>query len=220
MAWRRLPWSRNDVIRSAGGLCCAVALLAACSHSTTPAAPGKAPASGVDNMIVSVQDVRRIADADSLAPHPEADLHKPPPADAAAPGPCRAIGQNAATFGSSWSEFRSAGYHGITDDIEPGGNSKINGVTQAVGRYPNTDAALGAFRQLETAIQACDNLHDPNYQFNLDKPNPSTLRITAYQWTHLYVTKSAVMVSVGVVGLQSADQIANTIMRMVTDRIS
>lgn len=206
------------MIRWAVGLCCAVTLLAACSHSSTPAAPSKTP--GVDDMIVSVQDVRRIADVDSLSPHSEADVHKPPPADANAPGPCRAVGHNDITFGSGWSEFRSAGYHGVTDDIEPGGNSMINGVTQAVGRYPNTDAALGAFHQLETAVQACSNLHDPNYQFNLDKPDPSTLRITADQWTHLYRTKSAVMVSVGVVGLQSADQIANTILRMVTDRVS
>ena len=68
---------------------------------------------------------------------------KPPPADANAPGPCRAVGHNDLTFGSSWSEFRSAGYHGVTDDITPGGNSLVNGVTQAVARYPNAGARAG-----------------------------------------------------------------------------
>jgi hypothetical protein len=92
-------------------------------------------------------------------------------------------------------------------------------VTQAVARYPSPDAALSAFHQLQSALQACNNLHDPNYQFALDKPDFSTLRITADQWSHLYRTKSAVMISVGVVGLRSADEIAGAVLRMVTDRI-
>jgi PknH-like protein len=200
-------------------LCSAVVAMSACSHSSTPAKSSTAPASGVDNLIVSVEDVRRIANADNLTPHTEADLHKPPPADVNAPGPCRAVGHNDLTFGSGWSEFRSAGYHGVTDDIEPGGNAMVNGVTQAVARYPSSDAALGAFHQLESSLQACVALHDANYDFTLDKPDSSTLRISAQEWSHLYRAKSAVTVSVGVVGLQSAEQIANTILGMITDRI-
>lgn len=171
-------------------------------------------------MIVSIDDVRRIANADDLSPRAEAGLGKPPPADTNAPGPCKPVGHNELTFGNGWSEFRSAGYHGVTDDTSPGGNAMVNGVSQAVARYPSTDAALNAFHQLETAVQACNALHDPNYLFTLDKPNPSTLRITADEWSHLYRIKSAVMVSVGVVGLQSADQVAATVLRMVTDRIT
>jgi PknH-like extracellular domain len=208
---------QTTLIRSVVLFGCAITVLSGCSHSTTPAKPSTAPR--VDDLIVSVDDVRRIANADNLAPHGEADLHKPPPADATAPGPCRSVGHNDLTFGSTWSEFRSAGYHGITDDIEPGGNSLVNGVTQAVARYPNSDAALGAFHQLETSLQACVALHDPNYTFTLDKPDASTLRITADEWSHLYRGKSGVLVSVGVVGLQSADQIANTVMQMIIDRI-
>jgi hypothetical protein len=77
----------------------------------------------------------------------------------------------------------------------------INGVTQAAARYANSDAAQAGFHQLESSLQACNSLHDPNYVFTLDKPDPSTLRISADQWSHLYRTKSAVLVSVGVVGL-------------------
>jgi hypothetical protein len=95
----------------------------------------------------------------------------------------------------------------------------INGVTQAAARYANSDAAQGAFRQLESSLQACIALHDPNYTFTLDKPDPSTLRISADQWSHLYRTKSALMVSVGVVGLESADQISNSILQIITNRI-
>jgi len=175
---------------------------------STPAKSSTTPAAGIDTLIVSVEDVRRIANADDLAPHEHADVHKPPPADANAPAPCRAVGHNDLTFGSSWSEFRSAGYHGVTDDINPGGISQVNGVTQAVARYPNAGITGAAFHQLDLTLQACADLHDPNWNFTLDKPDPSTLRITAEQWSHLYRQKSDVLISVGVVGLESAEQIA------------
>lgn len=208
---------RQGAIRSASLACAAVAVVTGCAHPSTPAKPSPAP--GIDDMIVSVQDVRRIAKADDLSPHAEADLHKPAPADANAPAPCQPVGHNDLTFGGGWSEFRSAGYHGVTDDIQPGGNSMVNGVNQAVARYPTQEAALKAFSHLETALRTCNDLHDPNYQFTLDKPDSSTLRITADQWSHLYRTKSAMLVSVGAVGLESAGQIAGTVLGMITDRI-
>ncbi len=130
--------------RSAIIVCSAVVAISACSHPSTPAKPSTTPAAGIDALIVSVEDVRRIANTDDLAPHPHADLRKPPPADSNAPGPRRAVGHNDLTFGSSWSEFRSAGYHGVTDDITPGGNSLVNGVTQAVARYPNAGVTSSA----------------------------------------------------------------------------
>lgn len=170
-------------------------------------------------MIVGLDDVRRIAKADDLKPHAEADLHKPAPSDVSAPGPCRAVGHNEMTFGGNWTEFRSAGYHGVTDDIQPLGRAMINGVTQAAARYANADAAQAAFHQLASSLQACSDLHDPNYGFALDKPDPSTLRISAEQWSHLYRVKSAVLVSVGVIGLDSADRIADSVLRIVTDRV-
>lgn len=203
---------------AAGFACCAVMLMSGCSH---PSAPAKSPSTDthVDDMIVGLDDVRRIAKADDLSRHPEADLRKPVPSDATAPGPCKVVGHNELTFGSNWTEFRSAGYHGVTDDIEPLGRAMINGVTQAVARYANSDATQGAFRQLESSLQACADLHDPNYAFTLDRPDPSTLRIGAHQWSHLYRIKSAVIASVGVVGLESADQIANSVLQIISDRV-
>jgi hypothetical protein len=52
------------------------------------------------------------------------------------------------------------------------------------------------------------------------QPGSLNLRITAEQWSHLYRQKSGVLVSVGVVGLESAEQIANTILQTITDRIT
>jgi PknH-like extracellular domain len=192
--------------------------MSGCSYTYT-SQPNTGPSSRVDDMIVSVEDVRHIADAEDLATRSEVDTHKPPTADASAPEPCRPVGHNDLTFGSGWSEFRSAGYHGVTDNIEPLGNSMVNGVTQAVARYPNADKAQAAFRQLETSLQACVALHNPEYDFTLDKPDPATLRITDHQWCHLYRVKAAVMVSVGAVGLEASDRIASTVLQTITDRI-
>jgi PknH-like extracellular domain len=170
-------------------------------------------------MIVGVEDVRHIANAEDLKPRAGTDTHKPPPADANAPEPCRPVGHNDLTFGNGWTEFRSAGYNGVTDDIEPGGNSMVNEVTQAVARYPTSDKAVAALHQLESSLQACLAAHNPEYQFALDKPDSATVRITDNQWCHLYRVKSAVMVSVGVLGLEAADQIANTVLQTISDRI-
>jgi hypothetical protein len=193
-------------------------LASGCSHASTPATPPRTTVTPVDDLIVGLDDVRRISKAADLA-RADADLHKPAPSDAKAPGPCGVVGHNELTFGSNWTEFRSAGYHGVTDDIQPLGRAMINGVTQAAARYANSDAAQGAFRQLESSLQACNALHDPNYTFTLDKPDPSTLRISADEWSHLYRTKSAVLVSVGVLGLESADKIANSVLQIITDRV-
>jgi hypothetical protein len=214
---RKIRAMQRALLRSAALACCAVTLMSGCSHPSTPA-KSHTTVTHVDDMIVGLDDVRRIAKADDLD-RAEADRNKPPPSDANAPGPCRVVGHNELTFGSSWTEFRSAGYHGVTDDIQPLGRAMVNGVTQAAARYANSDAAQGAFHQLESSVQACVDLHDPNYTFTFDRPDPSTLKISAHQWSHLYRTKSAVLVSVGVVGLDSADQIANSILQIVTDRI-
>lgn len=204
-------------LRSVAVVCCAVTMAGCSYHYTSKSGTG--PATRIDDMIVSVADVRHIADAEDLAPRAGADTHRPPPADGSAPGPCRPVGHNDLTFGDGWSEFRSAGYHGVTDDIEPGGNSMINGVSQAVARYQDSGKALAMFHQLESSLQACVALHNAEYDFVLDKPTPDTLRITDQQWCHLYRVKSAVMISVGAVGLQGADQIANTVLQTITDRV-
>ncbi|SPM38266.1 lipoprotein LpqQ [Mycobacterium numidiamassiliense] len=204
-------------LRSAAVVCCAV-LMSACSYTYTNKS-NVVHAQRLDDMIVSVEDVRRIAAAEDFAPHIEAHLHKPPPADPAAPEPCRAVGYNDLTFGGGWSDFRSAGYKGVTDDIDPGGNSMVNEVSQAVARYPSSDKAQAAFHKLESSLQACVALHNPNYEFTLDKPDSATLRITDLQWCHLYRAKAAVLVSVGVLGLEASNQIADTILQTITDRI-
>lgn len=193
--------------------------LTACSSHSTSAKPTTKPGSRADSLIVGIEEVRRIANYEELTAHAHADLHQPPPSDLNAPAPCRAAGISDVTFGSGWSEFRSAGYHGITDDLKPGPPALIQTVSQAVAVYPDSSMARGVLHQLETSLQACADLHDPRYQFTLDRPDGATVRISANAWSHLYREKSSVLMSVGVVGLEPAAQIAQVILQTATDRI-
>lgn len=81
-------------------------------------------------MIVSIEDVRRIANYEELAAHFQTDLREPPEADTNVPGPCRVVG-----------------------------------------------------------------------------------------WSHVYRLKSSVFISVGVLGIEPAEPIANVILQTISDRI-
>ncbi|SPM32479.1 lipoprotein LpqQ, partial [Mycobacterium rhizamassiliense] len=88
-----------------------------------------------------------------------------------------------------------------------------------VACYPSPDNATAMFRQLDSSLQECVALHNAEYDFVLDKPDPNTLRLTDHQWCHLYRVKSAVLISVGAVGLQASDQVASTVLQTITDRV-
>ena len=207
------------VRRAVLSVCCAVVAMTACSHQNTSAPPSTPAAKGADALIVSVEEVRRIANYEELTTHAHADLRQPPSGDVNAPGPCRAAGTSDLTFAAGWTEFRSAGYSGVTDDIDPGGRTLVDSVSQAVAIYPDSHAARTALEQLEASLNACVALHDLHYDFKLDKPDPSTLRITDTGWSHQYRAKNSVLLSVGVLGIEPAERIAATILDNITDRI-
>ncbi|WP_246541016.1 sensor domain-containing protein [Mycobacterium spongiae] len=182
---------------------------------TTTAAPD------VDSLIVSVEDARRIASFEDLTPDAHADTRKPSRGDPNAPGPCRAASNSDLTFGSRWTAFRRVGYIAATDALAPGeGVSMVAEVSQAVAMYANSDTARQVLDRLESSLRACAALRDPDYDFTLERPDDSTLKLSAADWSHLYREKSSVLISVGVVGLERTDQIANNVLQTVTDRIN
>ncbi|WP_262490953.1 sensor domain-containing protein [Mycobacterium simiae] len=193
--------------------------MTACTHQGTSATPTTTLASGADALIIGVEEVRRIANYEELTAHSHADLHRPPSGDLSAPGPCRAAGTSDLTFAGGWTEFRSAGYSGVTDDIDPGGKALVDSVSQAVAIYPDAHTARAALDQLAASLTACMALHHPNYGFLVDKPDPTTVRITDQGWSHLYRAKNAVLISVGVLGIQPAEQIANTVLDAISERV-
>lgn len=129
------------------------------------------------------------------------------------------VGSSDRTFGTDWSEFRSAGYHGVTDDLRPGGPVMVETVSQAIALYPDPSTARGVFHRLESSLAECAGLHDPYFDFILDRPDASTVRIGAAGWSHVYRLKSSVFISVGVLGIEPAEPIANVILQTISDRI-
>jgi PknH-like extracellular domain len=200
---------------------CLVFTTSACWHFTTRTKSGPEPASGLDPeaLIVSVEDVRRIANSEELAAHAHSDLRRPSPGDFNAPGTCRAVGNSEASYASGWTQYREVGYSGVTDDIQLGGRPMIDKVSQAVVVYPDGGAASGALHALDAQLTACADLHDNAFNFTLDRPDSATVRLSSQGWSHQYRVKASVLVSVGVLGIEPAEPIATTILQTMTDRI-
>ncbi len=72
----------STAAKSAVIVCCAAIATTACSFQATSTQPSTAPpTSRVDSLIVSIEDVRRIANYEELAAHFQTDLREPPEAD-------------------------------------------------------------------------------------------------------------------------------------------
>jgi hypothetical protein len=80
-------------------------------------------------------------------------------------------------------------------------------------------AAHAALDRLESMLHECASLHDSAYNFTLEKPDSSTLRLSSAGWSHPDRVKSSVLVSVGVLGIEPTGQIANIVLQRITDRI-
>ena len=117
-----------------------------------------------DSLIVSIEDVRHIANFVGLQPYSYADRHHPL-ASINAPGPCQAGGE------------KQSHLRGTTDDLRPGGIAPINEVSHAVAVYPDSGTVRAAHTQLESRLNQCASLHDNAYDFALSKPDPMTLRL-------------------------------------------
>lgn len=179
-----------------------------------------AGAADAEALIVSVEDVRHIANFEGLSPYDYADRHRPAPPDLKAPFPCRAVGSSDLTFAEGWKQFRGVAYAGSTDDLQPGGIAPINQVSHAVAVYADPGAARAALDRLESTLKECASLHDTAYDFTLDRPDPSTLKLSSAGWSHVYRVKSSVLVSVGVLGIEPTEQVANTVVQAIADRIT
>lgn len=95
----------------------------------------------------------------------------------------------------------------------------VETVSQAIALYPDPSTARGVFHRLESSLAECAGLHDPYFDFILDRPDASTVRIGAAGWSHVYRLKSSVFISVGVLGIEPAEPIANVILQTISDRI-
>ncbi|HWS91401.1 MAG TPA: sensor domain-containing protein [Mycobacterium sp.] len=168
-----------------------------------------------DSLIVSLDDVRRIADRSDLSSDPNFDVRQPRGMhqyDSEYPSQCQVEFDQDVAFGNDWKQFRSVEYSGA-------GN---NAVTQAVAIYSDPAAARAAFDRVSSALTACSGLQVPNLAFTVRQQDPSTVaRCGDNQCSELYRVKSSVLISVAVAHFpRTAEQIANSVLQTISDRIN
>jgi hypothetical protein len=179
-----------------------------------------APSNDADSLIVSLDDVRRIADLKDLTSYPYGDRHQPANQDADSPAPCRSAYDQQVTFGTDWNQFRTVTYNALVG-TSPGGPKKMYVVTQAVGIYPDTGAAQDAFDRLVPNLEACSALHVKYYDFTVSRPNPSTVTLdyAKQQPKIIYRVKSSTLIDIVVQGFPQSEQIADSVLQTIADRI-
>ena len=192
--------------------CCLIAVISSCAgeHHRFTATASPPPSIDPDTLIVSVEDVARIAHFDDLTSDPQLDRRAPGDLDAQSPAPCRAVFDQQAAFGEGWTRFRSVWYSGA--------NNK--GVTQAVAVYPSDDAARNAFDRVSSALTACSALHADGFDFTTRKPSASTVSACFEQCRVMYRWKSSVLIDVSVQHFSDSERIANEVANAIADRIN
>jgi hypothetical protein len=201
--------------------CCVVATaVSACgAHENGTVKASNEPTSRLTagSLIVSVEDVRRIADFSGLTPEPALDLHQPGHSDSDAPASCRAVFDQQVTFDGGWTQFRSVTYNG---EASVGPAPVLNGVAQAVGVYPDDAAARTAFDHLVSALSACSAAHANNYEVTVHEQDPSTVALHHEQFDSVYRVKSSVLIEVEVSQFPQSGRIASSVLQTITDRIT
>lgn len=191
-------------------------IVAACTDSANPPlAPPKPP---IDSLLLSVDEIRAVANLDQLSADGSPVISEPQP-DPTPPDPCKAVLDQQVIFGSDFEKFRTVSY-GASTDTSPGQIRGVAIVTQAVGQYPNTDDAQAAFDALTPAIQECKELRVKNYEYAVDISGESTLVLRSNVADIVDRVEGTTLIHVAVVGLANSGQIAGDVVQRISDRLS
>lgn len=207
---RKRLFARHKTI--AVSYCLAVALTA-CHSGGVAAAPGFDAAS----LIVGLNDIQRIADRSELTPMPVQDAPTPHYESPYTPDQCHPVFGQEDAFGHNWSQFRA-----VTYTAAGGGEIKtMSTVTQAVGIYPDDDTARTEFDRLISSAQACAALQEKLYNFRVKKQGPSSVSLAFPGNTQsvTYQVAGPVLIDVVVQGIPRSDQIAETVVQMISGRV-
>ncbi|KUI05942.1 sensor domain-containing protein [Mycobacterium sp. IS-3022] len=192
-----------------------ILVLSACTTTQQPAQPPAVPA--IDSAILSVEDVRAIADFDALSAESGPPTDQPQP-DPTAPGSCKAALDQNVIFGPDVARFRTVSYSAATDS-GPGQIRGVAIVTQAVGRYADGHAARAAFDKLAPKIGECSALHIKNYEYSVTTPDSSTLSLTSNVTDIVFRLVSSDLVAVVVVGIPDSGRVARDVAESMAQRL-
>lgn len=229
----------NKVVRSAVIVEGATAMMSACAHTessttTTTAVVSSAATPTADSLIVSLDDVRRVAGVDDLMADPRGDEDQPKHLSSSPPGRCAVFDPQVA-FGSEWSQYRSTVYNGLDQAASAGSPApaapgsvdavipappKPLMIIQTVAVYPDADEARAAFENIIPALIECSALHAKYYDFTVDQPDASTA-VLKYpnEFEGIYRVASRVLIQVSAGGFSRTGRVADAILQEISDRV-
>jgi hypothetical protein len=211
-------------VRFVSAGCCAGILISGCGHqgaagTANSAPPPPPPKPDATSLILSIDDVQRIAGVNDLA-DPQGGKNEPSHfPHLQIPGPCLPAYHEDVAFGTDWAQFRTVAY--ATDTNRgPGQATAMVDIIQAAGVYRDASSARAAFDRVAAALTACADLDDPRYGFGVNKKDPATLAVDTGQWKRGFRVKSAVLVEVSAIGFPASEQVVSGVLQTITDRIS
>jgi hypothetical protein len=190
-------------------------LVVACTGTTTP--HQRTTAASPDQLLLSVEEVRALAEFEPLSADGSPVLSEPQP-DPMATGACKAVLDQQVIFGTDVDDFRAASY-GAATDTGPGQIRGVAIVTQAIGRFPSTESARSAFDRLAPAIEECNQLQVKNYEYDVHNIGGNTLSLHSNVADIVDRVDGATLVHVSVVGLPHSGRIAEDVVQRIGDRI-
>jgi hypothetical protein len=227
---RHLNQPAPKVTVAAFVILCAISLTASSCHRqpTDSTSNQTAKAIDADSLLVTAADVERMSGADNLKANPRADTHHPRSPHKPPPGACRVLDPTV-TFGSDWTQFRSAVYNRVPPPSAPpapgrGPSAPAPAMpllfAQSVAIYPDERAARAAFDRLAPALAACSSLHANYYDFTVSQPDNSTVALEYPSGIrNIFRVKSSVLIYVDAAGFAHSDQLARAVIQTISDRI-
>jgi hypothetical protein len=217
-----LPKTLTIAAKAAAIGCGVVIAIPGCSPPNTPVRQIGKPTPGITagSLIVSVDDVRRIAGVSNLSAAPGSDTDQPRHYNSNLPAPCQAVFDQQSAFDGNWDQFDSATY---SADIYTGqGETRIRRIAdvgQAVAVYPDENTARNVFDRLVANLKQCLPLHVRNYNYTIENTGPATVALNTAAWEVIYQMKSSTLINVAAIGVERPERTARSVVQTIADRI-
>ncbi|MGB3355805.1 MAG: sensor domain-containing protein [Mycobacterium sp.] len=192
--------------------CCAALVVAGCQRSVDGAST---PATGLESLPLTVQDVREISGFAGFARVADDDRIV---SDTATPeGPCRALFDQGAAFGDNRVDIRTVEDEG---DLNAGDPAPLTtSAIQTVVTYADSDRARDAFGRRLEDMTDCAALRLEFMDGVISRPDQDTVGYLHDEWALVSAVKASVVVDVAVTVMPEAERIASEMTARILDRI-
>lgn len=179
-----------------------------CSRQAADSAHA-APAVSADSLIVSVDDVRKVAQAGDLNNVDVHDVHQPKDESDLSDvvTACRPAYSMESLFGTNWKQFRSVGYAG----------SDNRAVYQSVAVYGSDADARATLDQIQADFDRC-SASGSSYAKPVHRESPARL-VVSTNGTDTFQTKGPVLVHVRSVHFNDNGKITQAVLHTILDHV-